>query len=348
MTSSTSNSEVEPDAPSRARWRRWLVVFLATLAASFAGVLAAVVVLDPYSTGRLTPIRRVDIAIPTRPFNVAGLARDQRFNAAVLGNSHGLSIEPEILNEATGARFVQLWVYGQLAPDTMFLLDVFDRLHRPQKPTLVVVLDFVWCDAERGRSVNTELPRWLYEGSDLDYLRQLPSPLAVMGALRRLLILAGLAAPAGRADGFVPDQWNPGNRAVFRREMEGMKRPTDIPDMGKPYPYLDDLAEHLAKLDVDSPVVLIFPPVYIDALPVPNSAAEAKIDECKDRARRIAQLRPRTGFVDLQIDGPLARDISNFVDARHVDGRAVGELNSAVLEALRDLTGGTESGTSTR
>lgn len=344
MTSSTFSSEAAPDA----RWRRWIAVFLATLATSFVMLYTAVVVLDPYATGRLTPIQRVDIAVPTRQYAVAGFVRDRRFNAAIFGNSHALSIEPEILSDATGARFVQLWVYAQLPRDTMFLIDAFDRRHRDQAPQFVVVLDSLWCDAKRGRSVSPDLPRWLFEGSDLDYLRKLPSPLAAIGALRRLLILAGLSEPAGRTDGFVPDVWNPGNRAVFRREMEGMQRPTDFPDAGEPYPYLDDLAGHLAKLDVDSPVVLIFPPVYIDALPVPNSAAETKIDGCKDRAHRIAQSRPRTGFVDLQIDGPLARDISNFVDARHVDGKAVGELNSAVVDALRGLTGGTGSGTSTR
>src|ERR1700722_3829916 len=262
MNSSTFSSEID----AAALWRRWLVILLGTLVTSAAAVLAAVVILDPYSTGRLTPIQRGDITIPTRTFVVAGLARDPRFDAAVLGNSHGMSIEPEIIDAATGARFVPLWVYEQPPPVTMFLLDAFDRRHRPQKPTLVVVLDLTWCDAKRGRSLNTDLPRWLFEGSDLDYLRKLPSPLAVVGALRRVLILAGLAAPAGRPDGFVPDYWTPSNRAVFRREMEGIVRPTDDPLRGEPYPYMEDLAGHLAKLDPDSRVVLVLAPAYIDAL----------------------------------------------------------------------------------
>ena len=342
MNSSTFSSEIDVAAS----WRRWLAILLITLVTSSATVLAAVVMLDPYSTGRLTPIRRVDIAIPTRTFVVAGLARDPRFNAAILGNSHGMSIEPEILDAASGARFVQLWVYGQLPPDTMFLLDAFDRRHRAQKPTLVVTLDLTWCDAERGRSLNTDLPRWLFEGSDLDYLRKLPSPLALVGALRRVLILAGLAAPAGRSDGFVPDYWTPSNRAVFRREMEGIVRPTDDPLMGEPYPYMEDLAEHLAKLDPDSRVVLVMAPAYIDALPVPGSFAQTKVDGCKDRAGEIARRRPNTRFVDLQVDGPLAHDRTNFIDARHVDGEGAEALNAAVAHALEELMGGAGNTTS--
>jgi hypothetical protein len=40
--------------------------------------------------------------------------------------------------------------------------------------------------------------------------------------------------------------------------MAGMQRPTDNPEIREPYPYLDDLAGHLAKLDADSPVSAAF------------------------------------------------------------------------------------------
>ena len=79
MNSSTFSSEINV-APL---WRHWLVILLTTLATSSAAVFAAVVMLDPYSTGRLTPIQRVDIAIPTRTFVVAGLARGIDVNTKV-------------------------------------------------------------------------------------------------------------------------------------------------------------------------------------------------------------------------------------------------------------------------
>jgi hypothetical protein len=335
MTSSTFSSDGELDG----KWRRWLTICLATLATSFATLFAAVVVLDPFSTGRLTPLERVDIAVPTRPYAAAGLARDRRFNAVIIGNSHALRIDPAILTDATGMRFMQLAVYGVIPPDELLLMDAFDRAHRGQQGAFVVVLDRLWCDAQRGRSFGTELPRWLYQGSDLDYLRNLPSPLAVIGALRRVLILAGLAGPAVRADGFEPIGYNPPNRAQLRQDMESMSRQTEAPQLGKPLPYLDDLAAHLAKLDAGASVVLVFPPVYIGFLPAPDSSAEAKVDECKDRARRIAQLRPKTAFVDLQVDSPLARDAGNFIDATHLDDNGMAELNSAIIGAVRGLTG---------
>ena len=344
MTSSTFSSEGELDAA----WRRWLTICLASLAASFAALFAAVVVIDPFSTGRLTPIERVDIAVPTRPYAAVGLARDRRFNAAIIGNSHALRIDPAILSAATGAQFMQLAVYGVIPPDQLLLIDAFNRSHRGQKGVYVVVLDRLWCDAKRGRSFGTELPRWLYEGSDLDYLRQLPSALAVIGALRRVLILAGLAGPAGRADGFDAGGWKPPNRVQLRRQMEAMRRPTEAPELGEPFPYLDDLAAHLAKLDAGASVVLVFPPVYIGFLPAANSSAEAKVDGCKDRARQIAQSRPGTASVDLQVDSPLARDAGNFIDATHLDDIGMAELNSAIIRAVRGLTGRTAIDTSTQ
>jgi len=121
--------------------------------------------------------------------------------------------------------------------------------------------------------------------------------------------------------------------------MESMTRQTDAPQLGKPLPYLDDLAAHLVNLDASASVVLVFPPVYIGFLPAPHSSAEAKVDECKDRARQIAQLRPGTAFVDLQIDSPLARDAGNFIDATHLDDNGMAELNSAIIGAVRGLTG---------
>ena len=67
--------------------------------------------------------------------------------------------------------------------------------------------------------------------------------------------------------------------------------------------------------------------------------AGAGLDRSQDRARAIARLRPHTRFVDLQVDGPLARDRANFIDARHVDGKGVEALNAAVAHALRELMG---------
>jgi hypothetical protein len=242
---------------------------------------------------------------------------------------------------------MQLAVYGVIPPDELLLMDAFNRAHRGQQGVFVVVLDRLWCDAERGRSFGTELPRWLYEGSDLDYLRNLPSPLAVIGALRRVLILAGLAGPAVRADGYEPVGYNPPNRTQLRREMDSMTRQTEAPQLGEPFPYLNDLAAHLAKLDVSASVVLAFPPVYIGFLPAAGSNAEAKIDECKHRARQLAQSRPGTAFVDLQVDSTLARDAGNFVDATHLADNAMGELDAAIIREIRGLTGGTTIGTPT-
>jgi hypothetical protein len=334
MTSSTFSSEGDLDP----EWRRWLMTGLAALATSFTVLFAAVVVLDPFSTGRLTPIERVDITVPTRPYAAVGLARDRRFNAAIFGNSHALRVDPATLTDATGVRFMQLAVYGVIPPDELLLIDAFHRFHGGQERVFTIVLDPLWCDAKRGRSFGTELPRWLYQGSDLDYLRNLPSPLAVIGALRRVLILAGLAGPAVRADGFDPVGWNPPNRAQLRQDMESMSRPTEAPGLGEPLPYLDDLAAQLEKLDAGASVILLFPPVYIGFLPAPNSSAEAKIDECKDRAHQIARSRPATAFIDLQVDGPLARDAGNFIDATHLDDSAVGEIDSAIVRAVRDLS----------
>jgi hypothetical protein len=127
--------------------------------------------------------------------------------------------------------------------------------------------------------------------------------------------------------------------------MMGLTRPTDIPDMGELYPTWR-ISPDTWWLDPESRGGPGVATGDIDALPVPGSAAQAKVDGCKDRAREIARLRPSTRFIDLQVDGPLARDSRNFIDARHVDGKGVEELNAAVAHSLRELMGETANSAS--
>ena len=72
-------------------------------------MLALVLVVDPYDSGRLglLGIEGVDDASP-RTAN-ASRARDPQFDSAVIGNSTGQLLKPSELSRLTGLRFVQLY-----------------------------------------------------------------------------------------------------------------------------------------------------------------------------------------------------------------------------------------------
>ena len=56
-------------------WRRWLVAFLATVVVLGVTVYAAVVLIDPFATGRFTPIRSIELASNNPRLLKAGLVR---------------------------------------------------------------------------------------------------------------------------------------------------------------------------------------------------------------------------------------------------------------------------------
>lgn len=338
MNSSISASEPAAgstaEAHAEAAWRRWLLVYASILAGSLAFVFVAVVVLDPFSTGRLSPVRTVSIATEKRMFAHAGRIRDPRFNAAIFGNSRAFSIEPARLGRMTGYRIVHLAMEALLPPEQLFLLRAFVRNRLGQAPLIIMVLDTNWCVSSLTHT-SYELPRWLYEGSNLQYLRRILSPLAAKAALVRLSILIGVMNDVRRIDGY--DPWLPREAPTMRQRMLNTPPPTEGEPVTAPFPALDELKKALANLDPDSPVMLMFPPVYAGSLPVSGSAAEARVEMCKDRIRKIAKGRARTDFLDLRKDAPNVRDPMNFMDHVHFLDPVAREVEAALAPLIRQI-----------
>src|SRR5262245_2100645 len=162
MSSSTSSSDIaDPVA-----WGRWLAAFLGALALGAAVVLAFVLAVEPYDSGRfgILGIRGVDDASP-RTAN-ASRARDPQFDSAVIGNSTGQLIKPAELSGLTGKRFVQLTVPGTGPREQLAIMDFFVRQH-PQVGAIVIVTDASWCQRDPALRMQHPFPFWLYGESTL-------------------------------------------------------------------------------------------------------------------------------------------------------------------------------------
>jgi hypothetical protein len=75
----------------------------------------------------------------------------------------------------------------------------------------------------------------------------------------------------------------------------------------------------------------------VETLPAPGSPAEKRLEACKTRARAIAQSRPGTAFLDLQVDGPIARDPGNFADANHFRDKILPEIEPLIVRAAGEI-----------
>jgi hypothetical protein len=327
MSSSIFSSEHGSDAD----WRRWLVLLLGALVTSALLFLALIVAIDPFSTGYFTPFKNVDITTFNRLYVNAGRVRDPRFDAAIFGTSTSILINPAPIGEATGHRFVLLSIEGAYPPEHLYLLDRFDLLHRDKPAILVVVLDDLWCAPN---IVNTGpiIPRWLYEGRLPTYLQKILSHEAAKAALLRVMIRLGMGDEAQRPDGYAGLPWLENPRR--KQAMLTMSQPTDDVAADAPFPAIDDLGRHLQAVSPDDTVLMVFAPVYRNDLPVPGSAADARLQACKSAARTIASARARTDVLDLRVDGDLVGNPDHFVDAFHYDHVVARDIEQSITTRL--------------
>jgi len=332
------SSSAEPPASSSepaAGWLAWLAAFAASLVISGSVLFAFVVVMDPFSTGRLTPLTRIDMATTNRLYADAGRVRDPSFDSAVFGDSTSVRIEPARLDEMTGRRFVMLGIEGTFWPEHLYLLRRFDRLHRDRPGALVVVVSDPWCiPTPRG---GYEVPRWLYEGTTLEYLAGITSLDAVSASFQRLLIVLGLDQQGARRDGYDAAPWLPPGRDRMMREMQTMSPPTDGPDPQLPFPSLDALDRDIAGLAPGHSVLMVFPPVYRMHLPQPGSTADQRFAACKARAHAVAAAHPHTAVLDLRVDAPKVGDPNNFVDEFHFKDLIAHDVEAAIAARLNAL-----------
>jgi hypothetical protein len=313
-------------------WRTWLWVFLGSVLVLFSALYLAVLVIDPFSTGRFALTQRIDFTTRNVRLGRAGLVRDPQFNGLIVGSSSGFPLDPSRVAASTDWRLAQLAIPAALPPDQLVIARAFHRKHKANTLT-IFVLDSLWC---RSGSPAAEpfgpFPTWLYESSDFEYLSRLLSPAAVEAAAKRVGIWLNLAPQAARVDGYAP---------VFprakREALLAMQPETDGPPVDAPYPALDLLASHLAAQPAQAPVLLVFAPVYVNALPLPGSRAAARFDACKDRARRLTEQRARASYLDLRTDNAMARMIDDFRSAAHYGPKVASMIEDSMAQALRDM-----------
>jgi hypothetical protein len=332
MSSSISSSEAVV-APSEApAWGRWLAAFLAALALGAAAVLALVLIVDPYDSGRvgLTGIKGVSDASP-RTAN-ASRARDAQFDSAVIGNSTGQLIKPTELSRLTGLRFVQLTTPGTGPREQLAILDYFVRQHA-KTGALVIVTDASWCSRDPALPQQHPFPYWLYGESDLDFLGKLFSSRALSLTWRRILVGLGLRQRS-EPDGY----WD--YEALGPREFQPVIVPRDDggpapAQVSEDFPGVALLDAAIRKLPADVPVVLFAPPAYYTMLPKPGSLAAAEEQACNAALRKVVAGRPQSNFIDYRVDNALTRERANFMDFGHYRAPIARRMEQGIAESIR-------------
>jgi len=334
MSSSISSS----DGAAPKAWRRWLAIYAATLAAGVAALWIFVVVSDPFSTGRLTPLRGIEIASSVRTLANAGRVRDPNFDSAMIGNSISTRFEPDRLNALSGLRLLQLSIPGLGPDEELTLARAFVRAHGGSVKSIVAMLETSWCNTdERTLLRYPSFPYWLYDSNDFDYLRNILSRDSMQAAFHRVAIRLGLAPEPARRDGYVPND----QRGIWRPDrvagLASAKRPTRAPFENKTFSALERLDQFSRMLDPATELVMVLLPFHVSALPEPGSEAAAWLDACKARIKAIAEARPRTLFIDRMLEDDITRDPNNFWDAKHVRDEFIRGIEDDIANGLAAL-----------
>src|SRR5262245_46057796 len=84
---------------SDAVWRRFVKRYVAAFVGTLVVVLAFIVLVDPYDSGRFPSLPLRGVSDTSQRTENVSLGRDAKFNAAIFGNSHGQLLDPARLSQ---------------------------------------------------------------------------------------------------------------------------------------------------------------------------------------------------------------------------------------------------------
>ena len=337
MSSSISSSE-----PAERSWRAFIACFLAGAPAVLAIVLGGLAFLDPFDTGRLTLLDRPGIVYQRAQTASASRGRDQAFDSAIFGNSTIEALSARELSAATGLHFVSMVAEATGPKEQLALMDYFRRQHKAPR-ALVIGMDSTWCLDSMIDIL--PFPYWLYDSSNLAYLRGLFRVAVLDRVPGRVAVLTGRQEPANR-DGDAALEFEASIRqqgldepALVHRKLFAIPRQTVPYNRTGRFAAAEPLKEMLASLPTTTAVVLVWAPVFINYQPAPNSPAEAMTESCHQVYAAIARDRPRTAEIDWGVDRPENHVEANFFDPIHYRGSLARAVEREIVASLKAMDG---------
>lgn len=312
-------------------WRGFAGLFLGAFVGGGALICALILAVDPYDSGRFPSFNIAGIVDANpRTANVSR-GRDARFDAAVIGNSHGQLLSPARLDRTTGLRFVQLTVPGTGPREQLAVLSWFAR-HHAAIGAIVLAADMGWCTQDQSPSLTNPFPFWLYADGQLGYFAGLFSIRSLDLGYRRVLLALGLRAPSDPAGYW---DYEAGRTWSFHPAIPAEMPPTPAPvPRDFSFPAIKQLADALGRLPPATPVVIVMPPVFFTELPPAGTPDAARLAQCKEALARLAAGRPHSAFLDFLRDTPATRDPANFMDPGHYRAGVAMGIEADIANAL--------------
>ena len=308
-------------------WRRFLVTILAAFAVLALGCYAFILVMDPYQNVPFSP------ALPRAPvsqnqrYAYPALAREARFDSAIVGTSMVRLLNPGRLDALLDARFVNLAMNSATAYEQLRINDLFLR-HHAQPRFMVYALDDSWCRAADApdRYTFRDFPEFMFDENRWNDLLYLFNDKALENAVRMFELVRGIRKPKYGADGYFDftRDFGPWDLARTRQRIYGTSTPPALPaapvDLD---PAREPEAPRMANLDLLPALVTSAPPATRVVLLIPpmhlwhTHTAARNYRECKRQALSIVTRRPGGIVLDYLLDSAITRGDENYWDGLH-------------------------------
>lgn len=322
-------------------WRRFVVRLIAVWVGGSAALLLLLALLDPWGALGLP------ISLPHRPADHSQrwaypeIARDQRFDAAIIGDSASRLFNPADLDAATGAHFANLAMVHAYAWEQARLLDVFMAAH-PKPRAVMFGIDRVWC--ERGDDFDhfgyDPIPEWLYNGDKLAAWGNLLNLHAIDTAWRSLQSELGFAPRPYGVNGYALigvdfHRYDPTlARALIAKDLSVIWPDPPTPDPASwHYAALNWMKQRVDRLPAATRKLFVFVPRH-HLYPAPGSVGEAMMNECKRRVGEMARHTPNAEVYDASLPGPVTTEEDRWWDAVHARPETMARVSRSLGRAI--------------
>ncbi|MFT4563509.1 MAG: hypothetical protein ACI9BW_003265 [Gammaproteobacteria bacterium] len=324
--------------------RSFILSILLIFAFLVLAVYALIVLVDPYSNIAFSlPLDRAPISTNQR-FAYPTIARDQRYDSAVIGSSTMRLLNPDRLDRMLDANFANLAMNSATAYEQMRMHALFS-LHHPQTKYLIIGIDDSWCKREQHYEKFTfrEFPEWMFDENPWNDLLYMFNDKALENTVRLLELIGDQREPKYEKNGYrdftggfgiydptaIEKRFYPKGRTSARGP--GQLAPSNLrPDWRFATHSL--LASMLA-LEATSPkhTALVFAPMHAAYL----ARAEGLYRECKDRIVKLGRTHG-VRIIDFMIESDITKLDDNYWDPLHYRSAVAEIIEADIANELKE------------
>lgn len=327
MPSSTSASN---------SWRKFAWVFLGFTIGPIFLIWLFIIIVDPWGMLPLSPpFHRIPISTNAR-YSFPALAINKKFDSTIIGTSTSRPLQPQILNKAFHANFVNLSMNASTPWEQEKIYNLFLK-HHPHPKVVIFNTDNIWCFDDPHHAARP-LPLWMYEGSLWVGYLKMANQYALQEAANQFSWLIGFKKQRYGSDGYtplLPASFIYDPQKVNKTFTEWAQADNSLPNGRIPrQPALPRLQRMINKLPKETVKIIIIPPFSVEFYGNPGGWADVSWKACKANLSNLAKKTPNMTAIDFALPNHFTQERTSFWDPIHYRDFTAEMVMKGILQAV--------------